>query len=495
MNRRRFIKKAGAGLIAASLAGCTSPEPISKAKRKPNFVLIFTDDQGYADVGCFGAEGFKTPNLDRMANQGMQFTDFYVASPVCCPSRAALMTGCYPQRIEMFQNINPPDNVGLNPKEKTIPEVLKKQGYKSGCFGKWHLGHRKPFLPTSQGFDEYWGIPYSHDMKPQSVKIYPQWAHIIEKYPDLPLMHDEKVIERDPDPAKLTTFYTEKAINFIEKNKDEPFFVYLPHSLPHVPLGVSDKFKGKSKKGIYGDVIMEIDWSVGQINKKLKELGLEENTLVVFTSDNGPWMVFGEHAGSADPLRGEKNTTFEGGQRVPCIMKWPAGIPEGKLCDEPVCTIDILPTFAKLANAELPEHKIDGKDISSLMLDKQDSENPYEAIYFYRNRELQAVRSGKWKLHFPHKYFKTKRPGKDGFHGDYEVKSLKKPALYNLEKDPSESDNVADKHPEVVRNLKKLADKMGKQVGDSAMGIKGSEVRKVGALTEKDRQKFLNRTY
>ncbi|MEJ2055675.1 MAG: sulfatase, partial [Calditrichaceae bacterium] len=360
-NRREFIKLAGAGASAMALGTFTGCRE-SASGRPPNIVLIFTDDQGYADVGSYGAEGFKTPNLDRLADQGMQFNDFYVASSVCSPSRAALLTGCYPQRVGIPDVLAPPGppwttgrtNIGLNSNETTIAEMLKPLGYATACFGKWHLGHLPEFLPTRNGFDEYFGLPYSNDMIPPD-------------YPPLPLMDGEMVIEYNPDQSQLTKMYTQHALQFIEQNKDKPFFLYVPHSMPHIPIHASDKFKGKSEKGLYGDVIEEIDWSVGEIMKKLNQIGLEENTLFIFASDNGPWLVYGNHAGSAAPLREGKMTTFEGGQRVPCIMHWPGKIPAGIMTGALASTIDFLQTISAITGEKLPYVTIDGKNILSLM--------------------------------------------------------------------------------------------------------------------------------
>ncbi|MBT7095720.1 MAG: sulfatase, partial [Bacteroidetes bacterium] len=340
-------------LLILALGACKS-----KLETTPNIVIIFTDDQGYADIGVYGADDFETPNLDQMAAEGMRFTDFYVASPVCSPSRAALLTGCYPQRIGIPSVLFPEhENTDWNPEERrtktglhqnelTIAEMLREKGYATGCFGKWHLGHHKQFLPLQQGFDEYFGIPYSNDMRPgKNPGKTP--------YPPLPLM-DGNGVHRfmDDDQSMITREYTEKAIDFIKRHQDQPFFVYLPHTMPHIPLYVSEQFKGKSIKGIYGDVIEEIDWSVGQINQTLEELGLDQNTLVMFATDNGPWLIFGDHGGSADPLREGKFTTFEGGMRVPCIMKWPGKIPEGSECNEIAASIDILPTIAAISGAD-----------------------------------------------------------------------------------------------------------------------------------------------
>lgn len=453
-NRREFIKLLGAGVsfvTFASYLNCTSNKPESP----PNIVIIFTDDQGYADLASYGSEELKTPNLDQMAAEGMRFTDFYAASSVCSPSRGALLTGCYAQRVGIPEVLAPEGpawtegktNIGLNNNEKTIAKMLKPLGYATACFGKWHLGHKPEFLPTKHGFDEYFGLPYSNDMRPEED----------ESYPPLPLMKDEEVIEYDPDQSKLTRLYTDRALKFIEENKDRPFFLYIPHTMPHVPLYVSEKFKGKSGQGLYGDVIMEIDWSVGEILKKLKQLELDENTLVIFASDNGPWLEYGNHAGKASPLREGKMTTFEGGHRVPCIMRWTGKIPRGSVCNELTSTIDILPTIAAITGAELPSVQIDGKNILPLMKNESSAVTAHEAFYFYYGNELQAVRSGKWKLHFPHSYIDVAKAGNDGARGMIENKDMKL-SLYNLETDIQEENNIADQHPEIVERLTKLAE-------------------------------------
>lgn len=448
--RRDFLKFVGAGassLILGSYLSCDSA-------RLPNFVIIFTDDQGYNDVGCYGATKFQTPNLDRMAEEGVKFTDFYVASSVCTPSRAALLTGCYPQRVGLPEVIGPKGpawaegktHIGLNSNETTIAEMLKPLGYATACFGKWHLGHLPPFFPTRHGFDEFFGLPYSNDMNPA-------WD---DKFPDLPLMDGERVVEYNPDQTQLTTWFTERAVDFIEKNKNRPFFLYVPHPMPHVPLSVSQKFKGRSEQGIYGDVIMEIDWSVGQILDKLNELDLDENTVVMFTSDNGPWLKFGDHGGSAEPLRGGKFTTFEGGQRVPFIVRWPGKIPAGNECHEIAAAMDILPTIAFLSGAKLPERTIDGKNIWPLLENPTNSKSPHQAIFFYLGNDLQAVRSSRWKLHFPHPYKKVVEAGSGGIRGKIEQKMLDL-ALYDLEKDISEQIDLADQFPDIVASLSKMA--------------------------------------
>ncbi len=444
------------------------------ADRPPNFVIIFADDMGYGDLGCFGARDVATPNIDRMAREGTRFTDFYVAQPVCSASRTALLTGCYPNRVGILGALGPASKHGISDREKTIADVLKPRGYATAIYGKWHLGHHPKFLPTRHGFDDYFGLPYSNDMWPKHPTA--------RNFPPLPLFEKDRVKQTNPDQSQLTTWYTEHAVRFIAANKDRPFFLYVPHNMPHVPLFVSDKFKGKSKKGLYGDVIMEIDWSVGQILDALKKNGLDDKTLVVFTSDNGPWLSYGEHAGSAGPLREGKMTTFEGGVREPCVMRWPGQIPAGRVCHEPLMTIDLLPTLARLAGARLPEHKIDGLDVWPVIAGEKGAKNPHAAYYFYWNKELQAVRSGKWKLHFPHSYISLE--GKGGTAGR-PVRYVQRKiglALFDLDKDPGETTNVADKDPEVVKRLQALADRARADLGDSATKKEGSGVRPAGRL-------------
>lgn len=449
--------------------------PISAlgAERLPNLVVIYADDLGYGDIGCYGSKN-PTPNLDRMAREGMRFSDFYVAQAVCSASRAALMTGCYPNRIGILGALGPASKIGISDKETTIAQALKPRGYATAIFGKWHLGHHPQFLPTRHGFDEYFGLPYSNDMWPK---------HPTAKFPALPLIDGEKTIEHNPDQTRLTTWYTEHAVKFIEKNKNRPFFLYVPHNMPHVPLFVSDKYKGKSGRGLYGDVIEEIDWSVGQILAALKANGLDERTLVIFTSDNGPWLSYGNHAGSAGPLREGKGTTWEGGQREPCIMRWPGKIAAGSECRELAATIDILPTFAKLAGAELPKHPIDGKDISPLLLGEKGAKSPHEAFFYYWDRGLQAVRSGKWKLYFPHAYRSMigQPPGMGGSPGKYVQKQIGM-ALYDLEKDIGETTDVAKDHPGVVERLQKLAEQAREELGDSITKRQGKGVRPPGKV-------------
>lgn len=446
------------------------------AERPPNFIVIYCDDLGYGDIGPFGAQGYATPNLDRMAAEGMKFTDFHSAAAVCSASRVALMTGCYPQRVGILGALGPNAKVGINENEVLIPEVLKQRGYATAIFGKWHLGDNPRFLPTRHGFDTYFGLPYSNDMWPN----HPTNA---KAYPPLPLIEGEKVIQKMPDQTQLTTWYTERAVQFIQENKERPFFLYVPHSMPHVPLFVSDKFKGKTERGLFGDVIAEIDWSVGQILSTLKSSGIDEQTLVLFSSDNGPWLSYGNHAGNAGPLREGKGTTWDGGHLEPTLARWPGKIPAGKVCKELTATIDVLPTFAKLAGAEPPQDRIiDGLDIWPLMSGVEGAKTPHDRFYYYWAFGLEAVRSGPWKLHVPHEYRSLAgEPGKDGTPGPY--KTVKTDlALYNLENDVGEKTNLADQNPQVVKKLLALVEEGRADLGDSLTNQPGQNRRPPGKL-------------
>ncbi len=479
MTTTGFRRAFSIGLLAF-LAAFTSSAQQRPVARTPNFVIIFADDLGYADIGSFGAAGYKTPNLDRMAKEGVRLTDFYAAQAVCSASRAALLTGCYSNRVGIQGALNHTARYGINDNETTIAEMLKTRGYATAIFGKWHLGHHPQFLPTRHGFDEYLGLPYSNDMWPN----HPQAAKGF--YPDLPLIENDKVVQLMPDQTQLTTWYTERAVKFIEKNNDKPFFLYLPHSMPHVPLFVSDKFKGKTEKGLYGDVIEEIDWSVGQVLDTLKRLKLDNDTLVIFTSDNGPWLSYGDHAGSAKPFREGKGTSFEGGMREPFIARWPGKIPAGAVNHQPAMTIDLLPTIAKLAGAALPKERIDGLDIWPL-LTKRNTQSPHDALYFYWGKELHAVRSGKWKLHLPHPYQHLEIAGGGGKPGRY-VREEIKLSLFDLEKDAGETTNVADKNPEVVKKLMTFAERAREDLGDALTKREGRNVREPGRLASQNGQ-------
>ena len=462
--------------------------------RPPNIVIIFTDDQGYADISVYGAQGFQTPNLDRLANEGIRFTDFQVSQAVCSASRAALLTGCYSERVGVQGAFNHTARVGLNPDEETIAEMLKSIGYVTGIFGKWHLGHHKKFLPLQQGFDEYLGIPYSNDMWPVDYdgSFVSGTDHFKSFYPQLPLIEDNEKIEEIrtlDDQDQLTTRYTERAVDFITNNKDRPFFLYLPHSMPHVPLGVSEKFKSKSEQGMYGDVIMEIDWSVGEILNALSDNDLDDNTVVIFTSDNGPWLNYGNHAGSAFPLREGKGTMWEGGSRVPCIIRWPGRITAGSVSHQLAATIDILPTIASITGAALPARPIDGVSIQAI-LEGDTSATPREEYYYYYGGELIAVRKGKMKLVFPHSYrsYAGIEPGLDGYPGIYKgvlgkyAVGKSKLELYDLDNDISESQDVSEMYPDVVKTLQVLGQKAREELGDRLTGTIGTDVRPIGRL-------------
>ena len=442
-------------LLAGSVSTAIAKEPVS-AKRPPNFVILLCDNLGYGDIGCFGSKLHRTPHIDQMAKQGMRLTSFYVSSGVCTPSRASLMTGCYPRRVNMHVSekggavLQPISSKGLHPDEITIAEVLKTKGYATACFGKWHLGDQRKFLPTRQGFDIYYGIPYSDNMEPRP-------GH--ENWPKLPLVEGEEVVEAPADRDTLCQRYTQRAIQFMAENKDKPFFLYFPHAMPgSTPHPFSSKaFRGKSKNGDYGDSVEEIDWSTGEILKALKELALDDNTLVIWTSDNGTPRS-SPADGSNKPLGGSGYTTMEGGQRVPCIVRWPSVVPAGTVNDEVMTTMDLLPTFAKLAGAKLdPERTIDGHDITPLLEDQPGAKSPTEAFFYYQKWQLQAVRSGKWKLHLelPNKLI-----------GLGNKRQPAKAELYDLDADIGETKNVAAQHPEVVAQLTKYAEAARAELGD-----------------------------
>ena len=440
------------------------------AAASPNVVLIFCDDMGYGDLGCYGSST-PTPNVDGMAREGVRFTDFYVGQAVCTASRAALLTGCYPNRVSLLGALGPKATIGINKDELTLAEMFKSRGYATAIFGKWHLGHLPQFLPTRHGFDEYFGIPYSNDMWPK---------HPESTYPPLPLFEGEKVVETDPDQTKFTTQFTERAISFIERNKDHPFFLYLPHPMPHVPLHVSPARAGETGKGLYADVIHEIDWSVGQILATLKRNGLDERTMVIFMSDNGPWTPYGDHAGSSGGLREAKGTSFEGGVRVPCVVRWPGQVPAGVECREVAASIDFLPTLARLIGATLPEGRtIDGKDIGPLLREPTVVKSPHDAYFIYWSTDLQAVRSGRWKLHLPHTYRHVTRFGSGGKPGATTQPKIEL-SLFDLEADPAETTNVADQHPDVVARLQKLAESCMDDLGDGRTNRTGKGVRASG---------------
>ena len=441
------------------------------AANPPNVVIIYADDLGYADIGPFGGQN-PTPHLDRMAKEGRKLTSFYVAQAVCSASRTALLTGCYPNRVGILGALGPQAKHGIHDDEMTIAEVLKPRGYSTAIFGKWHLGHWPQFLPTRHGFDQYFGLPYSNDMWPK---------HPTAKFPDLPLIERDRVIAYNPDQTQLVTWYTQRAVQFIEASQHQPFFLYLPHARPHVPLFVSDRHAGRSGRGLYGDVIQEIDWSVGQILETLQRCGIDNHTLVIFTSDNGPWLSYGNHAGSAKPLREGKGTAWEGGVRVPFVARWPGRIPAGTETSAMAATVDLLPTVAKLAGAELPKHQIDGLDIGPVLLSATPVESPREKYCFYWGQELHAVRIGPWKLHLPHASITIPEPGAEGRPG--KVQQVKTElALYNLEEDIGERNNVAEQRAEIVQRLTEYAETMRSELGDTLQQRKGTALRPAGQL-------------
>ncbi|WP_220377734.1 MULTISPECIES: sulfatase [unclassified Arenibacter] len=477
--------------VLISMFGCGNDTgPKNTTANSPNIVLIFMDDLGYGDIGSYGATDYNTPSLDRMAKEGMRFTNFYAAQAVCSASRAGILTGCYPNRIGISGALFPNAKKGLNPNEITIAEMLKDKGYATAIFGKWHLGDAKAFLPLQHGFDEFTGLPYSNDMWPvdydgKAIADTSNWRK--KAFPPLPFMEGNDMVREIrtlEDQAELTTIYTEKAVDFIGRNKEKPFFLYVPHSMPHVPIAVSDKFKGKSEIGLYGDLMMELDWSVGQILKALKDNGLDENTLVIFTSDNGPWLNYGNHAGSSGGLREGKGTSWEGGQREPCIVRWPNVVLEGTICNNIASTIDILPTISAITGGDLPGHKIDGVNILPLLKGEKNANPRNHLYYYYGSNNLEAVRKDNWKLVFPHKHrsYRNNLPGNDGFPGPTTQVEFDSIALFDLRRDPGEDYDVKVLYPEVVEDLKQLAEKARKDLGDELTGRIGENVRKAGNL-------------
>ena len=436
---------------------------------KPNVIVIITDDLGYDDVGCYwtpdkrpGFEKIQTTNIDRLAAEGVRFTDYYAPSSVCSPSRAALMTGCYPVRVGLPGILFAASPIGLNPDEVTLAEILKKRGYATACVGKWHLGHLAPFAPRQHGFDAFYGMMFPNDMKP------------------FVLHRDETVIEPHPDQKTLTEQFTEEAVKFVRAKRDQPFFLYLAYSAPHIPLHVSDGFRGKSARGLYGDVVECMDWGVGEVLKALDETGLADRTLVVFTSDNGP-DTRGPYdkRGQAFPLRAAKATTREGGVRVPCIMRWPGRIPAGLVCREIASAMDVLPTVAGIAGAQPPQDRIiDGKDILPLMT-KPGAPSPHDAFFYYNGEKLEAVRSANWKLVFPRTAMDDtpydRKPGAA-------KEALLPEALYDLAADVGERKDLIGEHPEVAQRLRALAERMREDIGDSATKQKGKNRRPVGRV-------------
>nr|WP_321357151.1 sulfatase [uncultured Draconibacterium sp.] len=440
-------------VLMATAFACTIATTQEETRQKPNIVIIFADDMGYGDVGVFGHPTIKTPQLDRLATEGQKWTNFYVAAPVCTPSRAGLMTGRLPIRTGMTSDkrgvLFPDSKGGLPENEITIASALKQADYSTAIIGKWHLGHLQPFDPNSHGFDYYFGIPYSNDMDynfPEGVDYFEACNNPKEGYFNVPLKRNRETIEQPAKQGTITRRYTEEAVKYIGEHKDGPFFLYLAHSMPHVPLFPSDEFRGTSERGTYGDVIEEIDWSVGKVIDALKENGLDDNTLVIFTSDNGPWLLFNENGGSAGLLRGGKGGTYEGGMREPTVF-WGPGMVDPGVVSELGTTMDLLPTFCKMAGVELPDDRIyDGYDITSVITEK--AKSPREEVFYYAGTQLYAVRKGVYKAHF------VTRPATYGVAPTV----LEVPELYNLSVDPSEKYDIAEQHLDVVEELRELAE-------------------------------------
>lgn len=447
-------------------------------KLKPNILFIMTDDQGYGDLSSFGATDILTPHIDSLAKEGTKYTRFYVPQSQCTPSRAGILTGCYPNRVGVDWVFLPHSTTGLNPKEETIAEIVKPLGYKTAYFGKWHLGHHEKFLPPNQGFDHFYGIPYSNDMWP----LNPRRDYT---FPPLPLIEgitaidtvDEKLQEQ------MTGLLTQKTIDFITENKNDPFFAILSHPMPHVPLYVSDTFKGRSNRGIYGDVMIELDWSTGELVKTLKSLDIDKKTMIIFLSDNGPWIAYGNHSGSTGSLREGKETSFEGGIRSPLLIRYPDIIPAGQTIHTPINGIDLLPTIADLVDASLPSKPIDGKNIIDQLTGKS-RQMAHDAYYFYMNKnQLEAVMTERWKLVFPHSFnsLNGRNGGINGSLIPYEKISIDM-ALYDLLADPTETHNMINEYPEIVKVLSAKGDSIRQILGDSVKGIVGTEVRPLGEI-------------
>lgn len=472
------------------LIGCLFSQVVcSQDKSTPNIILIFLDDMGNGDLGVSGALEYQTPNIDRLAQNGIRFTNFLSAQAVCSASRAAILSGCYPNRIGISGALFPRSKIGLNSDELILPELLKQKGYATSIIGKWHLGDSREFLPKQHGFDEFLGLPYSNDMWPVGYQGEPATDWRKDAFPPLYIIEGDEPktqVKTLEDQAQLTRLYTERAVDFIRRKKDKPFFLYLPHSMPHVPINASAAFKGKSKQGLYGDVMMEIDWSVGEIQKALKTNGIENNTLIIFTSDNGPWLNYGNHAGSSGGFREGKGSSFEGGMRVPCIMYWPQQIKAGAICNSLSSTIDIYPTLAELLHLTLPEKKIDGISLLPILKGDLNAQPRKEFYYYYRANSLEAVRKEDWKLVLAHpgRTYENFETGMNGFPGKVEENFSFKQGLYDLRRDPSERYDLQNQFPEMVNELLLIADKARKDLGDDITQAPGVNRRSAGKKIE-----------
>lgn len=483
MPRYQFVRLIGA-LSLFGLCFLISSWVLKPTVKTPNVVLFFIDDLGYGDLSCTGAMGYTTPNLDRMAVEGSRFTNFLATQAVCSASRASLLTGCYPNRLGISGALGPASAIGLNPNEETLAELLKEKGYATGIFGKWHLGDQRPFLPLQHGFDEYYGVPYSHDMWP----LHPNQANA--HYPPLHWIEGnepQNEIRTLDDASQLTPTITKRAVSFIRKHRKEPFFLYVPHPLPHVPLAASPAFRGKSKRGLFGDVLMELDWSVGQILDELRQQNLDKNTLVIFISDNGPWLNYGDNAGSAGGFREGKGTSFEGGHRVPCLVRWPGVVPAGRVSNKLLTAMDILPTVVHICGARLPKQPIDGVDWLALLKGDNSVTPRDHFFYYYRRNSLEAVRRDNWKLVFAHpgRTYEGFLPGQGGQPGPGTETHPFPKALYDLQRDPGERYDVQQQHPERVAELEKLAEEARNDLGDDLQNRVGHTIRPAGTITAK----------
>lgn len=461
---------------------CAQGPGAGSVRDRPNIVIVFMDDMGWGDLSCQGETRWETPHMDGLAREGVRFTRFYVSQPVCSASRASLLTGCYSNRVSIHGALGPSNRYGLSLEETTIPEMLRGVGYSTALFGKWHLGHLAPYLPTRQGFDEYFGLPYSNDMWPFHPESPKAW-------PPLPLLRGEEIVDWDPDQTTMTRALTLRAVDFIERKAKEenPFFLYLAHSMPHVPIFASLPFAGQGPIP-YADTVRELDWSVGEVLKALERTGAAENTLILVTSDNGPWLSYGEHAGGTRGLREGKGTTFEGGVRVPAIVRFPGRIPAGVVVEEPLMTIDVLPTLAEVVGAELPALPIDGRSAWDLFQAKPGAQSPQEFYgLWYQTNHLEAVISGRWKLHLPHKYRSLEgRPGGIGGIPTKYTYGVSTPlALFDLVADPNETTDVSQGNPLVLERMLGHAQTLRERLGDQLTRVQGSGNRPHGKAVPK----------
>lgn len=482
MNRIKYIFRILPGLVSILLSfGALAQTNL------PHIIIVNMDDMGYGDIEPYGGYGIPTPNFNLVAKEGVRFTNAYAAQPVCSASRAGLLTGCYPNRVGIHGALMPQAKHALNPSETTVASLLKQKGYATGILGKWHLGSRPPYLPTAYGFDSYYGIPYSNDMWPIDYdgSFVTDTSHRKSKHPFVPWYDGNKKVDSITSLAKqdeITATITRKAVTFIEEKakSKQPFFLYIAHPMPHVPLGVSARFKGKSSAGIFGDVIMELDWSLGAILTALEKNGISKNTLLIVTSDNGPWRSFGNHAGSSGAFREGKGSTWEGGLRVPFLVRWPEVVEAGTVGSQLVSHLDVLPTLASITGAKLPGHKIDGISFLNVLKDKNQPGDREIFYYYYGNNRLEGIRYKQWKLVLPHpsQSYEKGTPGYGGVAGPTAQAEPVAIALYNLTHDPGERYDVKEQYPEILKSLLDIAGEARKDLGDAITQTEGSGLRK-----------------